>query len=186
MVFRETALPGVFIVDLERREDSRGFFARAFCAREFERHGVEARVAQANISFSRHKGTVRGLHYQVPPAAETKLVRCVRGAIWDVVVDLRPDSETYLQHLGVELSADNRRALIVPGLVAHGTQTLTDDAEMLYLVSEFYTPGCERGLRHDDPVLGIRWPLPVTVISDKDAAWPLLDVTAAARARGRR
>lgn len=174
MIFHETPLAGAFLVDLDRKEDARGFFARAYCAREFEQHGLAPRMVQANMSSNHQRGTVRGMHYQVPPASEPKFIRCIRGAIWDVIVDMRPQSPTYRQHFGVELSADNRRAIYVPDLFAHGNQALTDGAELLYLVGEFYTPGCERGVRHDDPALGIRWPLPVSVISDKDRAWPLL------------
>lgn len=174
MIFTKTALEGATIVDLERHEDERGFFARAFCQREFADHGLEPRVAQANMSFSHQRGTMRGMHYQVPPASETKLVRCVRGAIHDVIVDVRPESPTYLEHVGVELSAENRRALFVPRGFAHGCVSLVDDTEILYLVSEFYAPGHERGLRHDDPALGIEWPIEVSVISDKDASWPLV------------
>lgn len=179
MRFIETGLDGAWIVELEERVDERGFFARAFCQAEFEEHGIEADVRQANVSYNHLAGTLRGMHYQVPPAAETKFIRCVNGAIHDVIVDLRPDSPTYLQHVGVELSATNRRALYVPGLFAHGFLTLTDDAEVLYLVGEFYTPGHERGIRHDDPALKIDWPRPVTVISDKDASWPDLDAASA-------
>ena len=174
MIFTDTGLDGATIVDLERHEDDRGFFARAFCQREFTDHGLEPRVAQANMSFSHRRGTMRGMHYQVPPASETKLVRCVRGAIYDVIVDVRPESPTYLEHVGLELSADNRRALFVPRGFAHGCVSLVDDTEILYLVSEFYAPGYERGLRYDDPTLGIDWPIDVSVISDKDASWPLL------------
>jgi dTDP-4-dehydrorhamnose 3,5-epimerase len=174
MIFQETRLKGAFIVELERREDDRGFFARAFCSREFDQHGLRSRVAQANVSFSARKGTLRGMHYQIPPASEPKFVRCTRGAVWDVIIDMRPDSPTYLQHLAVELSADNHRALFVPDMFAHGNQALTDAVELFYLVGEFYAPGCERGVRYDDPAVGIQWPLPVTVISEKDATWPLL------------
>lgn len=175
MIFHETALGGAFVVEVERRGDERGFFARTFDVQEFAAHGLKPGVAQCNLSFNHRAGTLRGMHYQVPPAAETKLVRCTRGAVLDVIVDLRPGSPTYLQHVAVELSEDNRRALYVPELFAHGYQTLTDGAEVSYHVGEFYTPGFERGLRPDDPRLGIRWPLPVTVISEKDAAWPLLE-----------
>jgi dTDP-4-dehydrorhamnose 3,5-epimerase len=175
MRFEETSIRGVFLVDLERREDDRGFFARAFCSREFADHGLNGRVAQANISSTATKGALRGMHYQVPPAGEAKLVRCIRGAIWDVVIDMREDSPTYLQHIAVELSADNHRAIYIPEMLAHGNQALTDDVQLFYLVSEFYTPGCERGVRYDDPAVGIRWPLPITVISQKDASWPLLE-----------
>ena len=175
MIFQETRLPGAFIVELQPRDDERGFFARAFCGREFADHGLRMNVAQANLSHNARKGTLRGLHYQAAPATEPKFIRCVRGAIWDVIVDVRPESPTYLQHISVELSAENRRAIYVPDRVAHGNQALTDNAELLYFVGEYYTPGCERGLRYDDPVLGIAWPLPVSVISDKDRAWPLLN-----------
>lgn len=174
MIFTETPLRGAFVVDIEPIGDARGFFARTFCMREFEEHGLETATAQINLSVNPHAGTLRGLHYQLPPAGETKLLRCTRGAIYDVIVDLRPDSPTYLQHFGVELSAENRRALYVPALFAHGYQTLADDTEVSYRVSEFYTPGLERGLRWSDPDLGIDWPLEVGPLSDKDAAWPLL------------
>jgi dTDP-4-dehydrorhamnose 3,5-epimerase len=129
-------------------------------------------VAQCNLSYNHKAGTMRGMHYQTPPAAEAKLVRCTRGRIYDAIIDLRTDSETYLQHFGIELSEDNRTALYVPELFAHGYQALTDGAEVFYQVSEFYTPGQERGLRYDDPAFGIRWPMPVTVISEKDRSWP--------------
>ncbi|RMH46912.1 MAG: dTDP-4-dehydrorhamnose 3,5-epimerase [Alphaproteobacteria bacterium] len=174
MIFTETHLKGAFIIDLEERRDHRGFFARTFCAREFEAHGLKPMVAQTNLSFNHRRGTLRGLHFQRPPAAETKLVRCTAGAIHDVIVDLRPESPTYLQHVGVELSAANRRALYVPEMFAHGYITLTDGAEVIYQVGEFYTPGAEGGLRWDDPALGIDWPVAVEVISEKDAAWPLI------------
>jgi dTDP-4-dehydrorhamnose 3,5-epimerase len=172
MRFTPAPLDGAWIIDVERREDPRGWFARTFCRREFEAHGLEPVIAQANISWSARKGTLRGMHYQVPPAAETKLVRCTRGALWDVIVDLRPDSPTFLRHFGVELTAENGRQLYVPELFAHGFLTLADDTEVAYQVGEFYTPGAERGIRHDDPALGIEWPAPVAVISEKDAAWP--------------
>ena len=175
MKFIETKLHGAFVVDLEPRGDERGFFARAFCQREFEAHGLKPLIAQANISFNRRKGTVRGLHFQFPPAAETKYVRCSRGAIVDVIVDLRPESPTYLQHVAVELTAENRRGLYVPERFAHGYQVLEDDTETTYQVGEFYTPAAESGLSHADPRLGITWPLPVTDMSDKDRAWKLLD-----------
>lgn len=178
MIFHETKLKGAFLVDLDRKEDRRGFFARAFCAREFEKHGLRAQVVQANMSYNHKKGTLRGMHYQVPPASEPKFIRCIHGAIWDVIVDMRPDSPTYLEHVGVELTADNRRAIYVPDMFAHGNQALTNGAELLYLVGEFYTPGCERGMRYDDPAIGIEWPIPVTTISDKDRSWPLLHATA--------
>lgn len=175
MIFTETKLKGAFIIDLELREDNRGAFARTFCAKEFEAHGLKPTVAQCNLSYNYKAGTLRGMHYQIAPACETKLVRCTKGAIYDVIIDMRPDSPTYLQHIGVELTEENHRALYVPEMFAHGYQALTDGAEVAYQVGEFYTPGYERGLRYNDPVFGIEWPMPVTVISDKDAAWPLFE-----------
>jgi dTDP-4-dehydrorhamnose 3,5-epimerase len=175
MIFTETKLKGAFVIDMERREDSRGFFARAFCQHEFEAHGLKSTIAQANVAFNHKKGTLRGMHFQFPPAAETKLVRCTRGAILDIIVDLRPESKTYLQHVAVELSADNGLALYVPERFAHGYQVLQDKTETSYQVGEFYTPGCEGGLLFNDPKLGLNWPLPVTVVSDKDRTWKRLD-----------
>ena len=177
MIFTETALKGAFVIDLEPRGDDRGFFARAFCQREFEARGLKPLVAQANLSFNYRKGTVRGLHFQFPPAAETKFVRCTRGAILDVIVDLRPESPTYLQHVGVELTAENRTGLYVPERFAHGYQVLEDDTETTYQVGEFYTASAESGLSHADPRLGIQWPLPVAEISEKDRSWTLLSVS---------
>src|SRR5213083_1917454 len=145
MIFTETKLKGAFTIDIERREDSRGFFARAFCQREFENHGLKPLIAQANIAFNKKTGTLRGMHYQYPPAAETKLVRCTRGAILDIIVDLRPESETYLQHVSVELNEDNQRALYVPQRFAHGYQALRDNTDTSYQVGEFYTPSAEGG-----------------------------------------
>jgi dTDP-4-dehydrorhamnose 3,5-epimerase len=176
MEFRATRLPGAYVLDLSLKSDDRGFFARTFCAREFEAHGLRPTVAQCNIAFNHVRGTIRGMHYQVDPSQESKLVRCTRGAILDVIVDLRPGSPTYLQHVAVELTDLNRRALYVPELFAHGYQTLTDDAEVTYQMGDFYAPGLDRGLRYDDPGLGITWPLPVSMISERDARWPLLDV----------
>ncbi|HLZ70241.1 MAG TPA: dTDP-4-dehydrorhamnose 3,5-epimerase [Dehalococcoidia bacterium] len=181
MQFTETALVGAFIVGLEEHGDERGFFARSFCAEEFREHGLQSAVVQCNTSFNYQRGTLRGMHYQLPPSAEVKLVRCTRGAIYDVIVDLRPGSPSYMQHIGVELSAENRLALYVPELFAHGYETLADGSEVAYQVSEFYAPGRERGLRFDDPRLAIAWPLPVQVISEKDAGWPLLPQPAGAR-----
>jgi dTDP-4-dehydrorhamnose 3,5-epimerase len=177
MIFTETNLAGAFIIDLERREDSRGYFARAFCQNEFEEHGLKPVIAQANVGFNKYKGTVRGMHFQFPPAAETKLVRCTRGAILDIIVDLRPESPTFLEHAEVELSADNGRALYVPERFAHSYQVLEDTTETSYQVGEFYTPSAEGGLSPFDPALGLSWPLPVTTISEKDANWaPLSEV----------
>jgi dTDP-4-dehydrorhamnose 3,5-epimerase len=171
MIFTETKLKGAFILDIEKREDSRGFFGRVFCQNEMKAHGLNPTIAQANTALNIKKGTVRGMHFQFPPAAETKLVRCTRGAIVDIIVDLRPESPTYLQHIAVELSEDNYRALYVPERFGHGYQALRDNTETSYQVGEFYTPGTEGGLLYNDPKLGLEWPLPVSVISDKDKAW---------------
>jgi dTDP-4-dehydrorhamnose 3,5-epimerase len=176
MIFTKTALEGAHIIDVDPRNDNRGFFARVFCQKEFEAHGLKPVIAQANLAFNNQKGTLRGMHCQFPPAAETKIVRCTRGAILDIIVDLRPESPTYLQHIAVELNEDNHRALYVPERFAHGYQVLQDKTETSYHVGEFYAPGYEGGLLYNDPRLGLQWPLPVTVISEKDQAWPLLDV----------
>jgi dTDP-4-dehydrorhamnose 3,5-epimerase len=174
VIFTETKLQGAFVIDLERREDNRGFFARTFCQNEFSEHGLKPVIAQANVAFNRRKGTLRGMHFQFPPAPETKLVRCTRGAILDIIVDLRPESPSYLEHVAVELSADNYRALYVPERFAHGYQVLEDTTETSYQVGEFYTPAAEGGLPYDDPRLGLSWPLPVMEISEKDREWPPL------------
>jgi dTDP-4-dehydrorhamnose 3,5-epimerase len=173
--FTPTEVDGAMIVDLEPREDSRGLFARTFDVDEFAAHGLDVSVAQCNLSFNHEAGTLRGLHRQVPPYAEGKLVRCTAGAIVDVAVDVRPDSPTYGKHVMVELSAANHRALFIPAYVAHGYQTLVDDTEVSYQVSGPYAPGGEQGFRYDDPELAIQWPLEVAVISDKDAGWPLVE-----------
>jgi dTDP-4-dehydrorhamnose 3,5-epimerase len=170
--FHKAELEGAYIIELDKLEDSRGFFARTWCQKELEAHGLAARVAQANVSFNTRAGTLRGMHYQVAPYEETKLIRCTRGALYDVIVDLRPDSPTYKTWMGVELTADNYKMLYVPANFAHGFVTLADDTEAIYFVSEFYTPGAEKGLRWNDPQFGISWPCPVDVISDKDASWP--------------
>jgi dTDP-4-dehydrorhamnose 3,5-epimerase len=175
VIFSRTPIEGVAVIDLEAREDFRGFFARTFCAKEFEAAGLDPRVDQCNLSFNHQAGTLRGMHFQVAPHPEAKLIRCIRGAIRDVIVDMRPDSPTRLQHVAVELTAANRRSFYVPPYFAHGYQSLEDDTEVLYQVTGAYEPSAERGLRCDDPVLGIEWPLPITIISEKDAAWPLLD-----------
>src|SRR5229473_3423066 len=175
MIFTETRLAGAFIIDIEPRDDSRGFFARAFCQHEFAEHGLKPLIAQSNIAFNKRRGTLRGMHFQCPPAAETKLVRATRGAILDIIVDLRPESPTYLQHVAVELSADNHRSLYVPERFAHGYQVLEDATETSYQVGEFYAPGTEGGLSPFDPRLKLDWPLEVTVISPKDTAWKSLD-----------
>lgn len=174
MIITRTAIDGVFLLELERREDERGFFARAFCHTEFEAAGLEPTVRQGNLSFNHHAGTLRGLHYQVSPHEETKLVRCTRGAIHDVVVDLRKGSPTYLKHVAARLDADNRRAIYVPRYCAHGFLTLEPNSEANYLVSSDYVPASGAGLRYDDPALAIDWPHPVNVISDQDLSWALL------------
>jgi dTDP-4-dehydrorhamnose 3,5-epimerase len=174
VIFTETKLNGAFLIDLERRDDSRGFFARGFCQKEFAAHRLKATIAQANVAHNIRKGTMRGMHFQFPPAAETKLVRCTRGAILDIIVDLRPESPTYLQHIEVELNENNQRALYVPERFAHGYQTLCDNTDTSYQVGEFYTPTTESGLMYNDPKLGLKWPLPVSVISDKDQKFALL------------
>lgn len=175
MLFTETKLRGAFTVDIQRRGDSRGFFGRSFCQNEFEARGLHPVIAQVNVGFSVRKGTLRGLHFQSPPKAEAKLVRTTSGAILDVIVDLRPESETFLQHVAVELNADNRTALYVPPRFAHGYQTLADDTEISYQTTEPYTPSLEGGLSPLDPRLAIAWPLVVSEISEKDAGWPWLD-----------
>jgi dTDP-4-dehydrorhamnose 3,5-epimerase len=171
MIFTETRLKGAFIIDLERKEDERGFFARAFCQAEFKDHGLKPVIAQANIASNLRKGTLRGLHFQYPPKAETKLVRCTRGAILDIIVDLRPESRTFLDHIAVELNQDNQTALYVPERFAHGYQALHDGTDTSYQVGESYAPSAEGGLRYDDPQLKLHWPLPVSVISPKDQAF---------------
>jgi dTDP-4-dehydrorhamnose 3,5-epimerase len=177
MIFHASPLQGAFVIEPERRGDDRGFFARIFCEQEFAAHGLETRSAQVNNSLTAKRGTLRGFHYQLPPAAEVKLVRCVRGAIHDVIVDLRPDSPSFGRSFGAELSAENRRMMVVPRGFAHAFLTLTDDAEAIYLVSDAYAPEQERGLRFDDPWIGAEWPLAPTELSEKDAAWPAFDPT---------
>ena len=177
MIILPTALHGAYVIDLEKREDSRGFFARAWCRREFEQHHLVPDLMQANLSYNTIKGTLRGMHYQAAPYGEVKLVRCTRGRLYDVIVDLRPESSTYGRWLGIELTADNRLMLYVPAGFAHGYETLEDNTEALYLVSEYYTPGAERGVRYDDPAFEIVWPLPVTSVSEKDQQWPNFRMT---------
>ena len=173
MIFTETELPGAYVIDLERREDERGFFARAWCAEEFAEHGLSTKLVQANLSFNLRKGTLRGMHFQVDPHAEAKLVRCTRGAVYDVIVDLRPGSDTYKRWVGIELDADSRRAVYVPEGFAHGYQTLEPETETFYQVSEYYTPEAEGGVRWDDPAFGIEWPDPANALmSEKDRSWP--------------
>jgi dTDP-4-dehydrorhamnose 3,5-epimerase len=172
MLFTETPLKGAYVIDLEKREDERGFFARYYCEQEYAKHGLSTSFVQINNSLAVEKGTLRGMHYQLSPAAETKVVRCLTGALWDCIIDLREDSSTFRQHFAVELTSENRSMLYVPKGFAHGFITLTDNTEALYLVDEFYAPEFERGIRYDDPSFGIEWPLQPTVISEKDGQHP--------------
>lgn len=168
MIFKETKLKGAYIIDLEPFQDDRGLFARTFCQKEFEQIGHRREFVQFNHSRTSYKGTIRGMHYQKPPHAEIKLIRCVRGSVYDVIVDIRQDSPTFLEYIGVELTDRNLRMIYVPEGFAHGFQTLEDDTELIYHHTAFYAPGQEGGLRFDDPRVGIEWPLPPTVISEKD------------------
>ncbi len=174
MKFLKTPISGLYVVELEPLSDERGFFARSFCNHEFQALGLESAVAQCNVSFNSKAATLRGLHFQVPPHEETKLVRCTRGAIYDVAVDMRSDSPTYLNWYAIELTPDNQRMMFIPRGFAHGFQTLIDDTEVFYLMSESYHPESAGGLRWDDPKLAIAWPLRNPIISDKDRAYPLL------------
>ncbi len=168
MIFTETKLKGAFIIDPERHEDERGFFARTWCEQQFARHGLNLRLVQCSISFNKRKGTLRGMHYQAKPHEEARLVRCTMGAIYDVIIDLRPASPTLTQWVAVELAADNRRTLYVPEGFAHGFQTLADNTEVFYQMSEFYTPESARGVRWDDPAFGIEWPPGKRIMSERD------------------
>ena len=172
MIFKETPLAGAFVLAPEPREDARGLFARTWCRREVEAYGLDSRIAQCSTSLNRVRGTVRGMHFQVAPFAETKLVRCTRGAIHDVIVDLRPESPTFTRHFAIRLTEDNRRSLYVPVGFAHGFQTLRDDCEVFYQISEFYSPEHSRGVRWNDPVFGIDWPEAMRVITDRDGSYP--------------
>jgi len=172
MQFTPTQIPGASIIDTERFDDERGFFVLTWARDEFAAHGLNTHLAQCNLSYNHRKGTVRGMHWQVPPHAETKLVRCIRGGIYDVIVDIREDSPTYLQWIGVELTAENRRALVIPEGCAHGFQTLADATEVFYMLTEQYTPAAARGLRWNDPKIGVAWPLEISVISERDAQYP--------------
>lgn len=168
MIFTKSKLLGAFIVDLESSNDDRGFFARAWCAKEFNKNGLADKLCQCNLSYNKKKGTLRGMHYQIAPYQEDKMVRCIRGAIYDLIIDLRKNSPTYKQWLGVELTAENHRMLYVPKGFAHGFITLEDDTEVFYQVSEFYTPNSERGIRYNDPAFNIILPTEIKIISDKD------------------
>jgi dTDP-4-dehydrorhamnose 3,5-epimerase len=172
MLFHKTPLVGARVIELEKRGDDRGFFARLFCEREFEEAGLVTRFVQANNSLSAKRGTLRGMHYQLGSAAEVKVVRCVRGSLYDAILDLRPDSPTFGKSFGAELSAENRLMMYVPRGFAHAILTLADDTEALYLVSDFYAPDQERGVRWNDPRFKVQWPIEPVEISAKDAAWP--------------
>lgn len=172
MIFTETPLQGAYVIEIKKMEDERGFFGRSWCANEMKQHGLNADVRQANTSLSEKKGTLRGMHFQHDPYQETKLIRCTHGSILDVIIDLRPESETYRKWFGIELSRENYKMLYVPEDFAHGFITLEDDCEVTYLVTQFYTPGAEAGIRWDDPLFNIAWPMAPVVISEKDRTHP--------------
>ncbi len=171
MIFTETKLPGAYIVDIDARSDARGFFARTYCQREFAERGLVQTISQCNVAHNEKAGTLRGMHWRAEPSPEAKLVRVIRGAILDVIIDLRPHSLTYLQHVAVELTADNRRALYVPQMFAHGFQTLQDDSDVFYQMSEFYDPQYDRGARWNDPAFNIQWPIANPIMNDRDLAY---------------
>lgn len=175
MIFNPTSLHGAYTIDLEKRGDDRGFFARVFCEKEFGDHRLAKHFVQVNNSLSSKKGTLRGMHFQLPPFAEVKVLRCLKGALYDVIVDLRPDSPTFKKWFGAELTAENRRMMYVPQGFAHGLLTLTDETEVLYFVSAFYSPERERGLRYNDPAIGVVWPIEPVEVSQKDRNWPDID-----------
>ncbi len=177
MIFKETKLKGAYIIELQKLTDERGFFGRSWCKKEFEAHGLNANVVQANVSYSKTKGTIRGMHYQVAPYSETKSIRCFSGSIYDVIIDIRPDSPTYKQWIGVELSAENGLMLFVPEGFAHGFITLEDHSSVNYLVTAYYTPGAEGGIRYNDPAFNIEWPIDPTVVSEKDRNHPPFQVS---------
>jgi len=171
MIFKETSLKGAYIIEIEPLEDERGFFARSFCQKEFEEHSLNFSIVQCNLSYNKKKGTLRGMHYQVAPYEEAKLVSCVRGAIYDVIIDLRQDSNSYCQWLAVELNEKKFNMIYIPEGFAHGFQTLKDDTEVFYQMSEFYHPECARGVRWNDPAFGVKWPLHNPIISEKDKGY---------------
>jgi dTDP-4-dehydrorhamnose 3,5-epimerase len=181
MIFTATQLDDAWLISLEPKEDERGFFARIWCRQELARHGLDTEISQESLSFNRHRGTMRGLHFQRPPHEETKIVRCTRGGIFDVIVDLRPQSGSYLRWQGFELTADNRKSLYVPKGFAHGFQTLTGNAEIVYQISDFYAPDSAGGYRYDDAAFSIGWPLPITVISERDLSWPAFKIGTSVR-----
>ena len=175
MEFKETILKGSFVVDLSKLEDERGFFARAFCNEEFKNENLVSEIVQANISFNKLKGTLRGMHYQKTPYQETKFIRCIKGSIFDIIIDLRKESPTYKKHFGIELTAENRSALFVPKDFAHGFITLEDNTEVIYMVSQSYVPDAEEGIRWDDSQFNLNWPIKPTNISPKDAHWSVFE-----------
>jgi dTDP-4-dehydrorhamnose 3,5-epimerase len=172
VIFTPTPLAGAFVIEPEPIPDARGLFARTWCQRELQAHGLESRLAQCSTSFNKRKGTLRGMHYQTAPFAETKIVRCTRGSMYDVIIDLRPESATFARHFGATLTADNRRAMYIPTGFAHGFQTLEDDTEVLYQISEFYSPEHSRGVRWNDPAFGIEWPAAERIMADRDRTYP--------------
>jgi len=180
MIFAPTSLAGAYVIELDRRQDDRGFFARTWCRREFEQMGLSADLAQCSVSYNKRRGTLRGMHWQADPYAETKLIRCTRGRIWDVIIDLRRDSPTYIKHFGVELSADTGRALYVPEGMAHGFVTLVDECEVSYQMSQFYEPAAARGVRWNDPAFSIDWPVRDPILHPRDATYPDFEREAAA------
>jgi dTDP-4-dehydrorhamnose 3,5-epimerase len=177
MIFTPTPITGVFVLEVKKIEDERGFFGRVWCRQELEAHGINGDAAQINVAVSPRKGTIRGMHYQDDPFAETKSVRCTRGAVFDVAVDLRPESPTYTQWFGIELTESNQLMLVVPPGCAHGFVTLEDATDVVYVTTASYAPAAARGVRYDDPALRIRWPVPISVVSAADAGWPLLSAT---------
>jgi dTDP-4-dehydrorhamnose 3,5-epimerase len=172
VIFSPTPVEGAYILDLDRQNDDRGYFARTWCRRELEQAGLNASLAQCSVSYNLRRQTLRGMHWQAPPNAEVKIVRCTRGAIWDVIIDLRPESQTYMHHWGVELTADSGRAVYIPEGMAHGFVTLADASEVFYQMSEFYNPASARGIRWNDPAFAIAWPLTDPILHPRDAAYP--------------
>jgi dTDP-4-dehydrorhamnose 3,5-epimerase len=172
LIFKETKLPGAFVIEPEKHEDQRGFMVRTFCQREFEAHGLNSQVAQCNSSFNKYKGTLRGMHFQVAPFAQAKLVRCTAGSIYDVIIDLRHTSPTFKQYFAVELSAQNRRLFYIPEDFAHGFQTLEDNTDVFYQMSQFYSAEHARGVRWDDPAFDIKWPAAERTILERDRTYP--------------
>ncbi len=177
MIFTETKLKGAFIIEIQKLEDERGFFGRAWCQKEFEEYGLNPNICQINTSYTKKKGTIRGLHYQVNPYQETKFIRCTRGRIFDIIIDLRPGSPTFMQWIGNELSSANYKMVYVPENFAHGILTLEDNSEIYYPVTQFYTSGAERGIRWNDPAFNIKWPIEVEIVSDKDNSHPDFDIS---------